>query len=182
MPAGLAFRAAGIADVPAVVALVESAYRGEASKAGWTTEADLLDGRRTDADAVAEILAAPASCVLLAFSGDDGDGCRPVACCQLNRAGERVAYFGMFAVQPARQAAGIGTQLLAAAEQYARAEWAATVMELTVIAQRTELISWYARRGYRPTGETRPFPYGDERFGVPRRPDLCFVVLAKPLR
>src|SRR4051794_13241714 len=42
------FREAGPADLGAIVALVESAYRGESSRAGWTTEADLLDGQRTD--------------------------------------------------------------------------------------------------------------------------------------
>jgi ribosomal protein S18 acetylase RimI-like enzyme len=176
MAVKLAVRNARIADVPAIVALVESAYRGEASKAGWTTEADLLDGRRTDDDAVTAIVAAPQSSVLLGL--DEG---QLVACCQLARTGHQGAYFGMFAVAPVRQGAGIGAQLLAAAERRARRAWAATVLEMTVIGQRTELIAWYARRGYRPTGQTRPFPYGDERFGLPRRPDLHFVVLAKPL-
>jgi ribosomal protein S18 acetylase RimI-like enzyme len=179
MPAGLAFRAAATADVPAVVALVESAYRGEASRVGWTTEADLLDGRRTDADAVATIIESPRARMLLATRDDVGE---VVACCQLEQARAGVAYFGMFAVRPAQQGAGIGNQLLLEAERFVRAEWAAAEMEMSVIEQRTELIAWYARRGYRPTGQTRPFPYGDERFGLPRRPDLRVMVLAKPLR
>ena len=52
---------------------------------------------------------------------------------------------------------------------------------MTVIAQRAELIAWYERRGYARTGEARPFPYGDPRFGEPRRDDLSFLVLEKPL-
>jgi GNAT superfamily N-acetyltransferase len=87
----------------------------------------------------------------------------------------------MFAVVPTRQGAGIGAQLLAEAERKAVAVWQALVMEMTVIAQRSELIEWYERKGYQRTGETRPFPHGDERFGVPRRDDLEFVVLAKSL-
>jgi ribosomal protein S18 acetylase RimI-like enzyme len=87
----------------------------------------------------------------------------------------------MFSVQPVRQGEGVGHQLLAEAERLARDEWAATAMVMTVIAQRAELIAWYERRGYRRTGETEPFPYGNERYGVPRRPDLVFAVLAKPL-
>jgi GNAT superfamily N-acetyltransferase len=92
-----------------------------------------------------------------------------------------VGYFGMFAVRPNLQSAGIGSAVLAEAERYARDVWCADRLEMYVIAQRAELIAWYARRGYRATGATRPFPYGDERFGQPRRPDLAFTVLSKPL-
>ena len=67
------------------------------------------------------------------------------------------------------------------AERLARDEWRATLMRMTVIRQRRDLIAWYERLGYRPTGETEPFPYGDERFGIPTRPDLAFAVLVKPL-
>jgi ribosomal protein S18 acetylase RimI-like enzyme len=170
------FRTAGHADVAAVVRLVESAYRGQESRAGWTTEADLLDGQRTDADAVSEIIAATDREVLLGYI-DDG----LVACCELQGRDGATAYFGMFAVVPAQQGGGIGAQVLAEAERKAAATWGARVMEMTVIGQRTELIEWYERKGYARTGETRPFPHGDERFGVPRRDDLEFVVLAKSL-
>ncbi|MGZ6807861.1 MAG: hypothetical protein ACXVGG_14740, partial [Mycobacteriaceae bacterium] len=71
--------------------------------------------------------------------------------------------------------------LLAEAERMALRELACSTMEMTVITQRVELIAWYERRGYRRTGQTQPFPYGDERFGVPRRPDLAFEVLSKQL-
>jgi ribosomal protein S18 acetylase RimI-like enzyme len=170
----LTFRCADEADVPAIVALVESAYRGEASRAGWTTEADLLDGQRTDAEGVARILRTPGSIVLLA----ETEG-HLLACCQLEQRPAAEAYFGMFSVQPAGQGRGVGRQVLAEAERIARDEWAATTMIMTVLAQRAELIAWYERRGYRRTGEQRPFPYGDERYGIPRRPDLVFDVLAK---
>lgn len=171
----LAFRWARNDDIDPVVALIESAYRGEASRAGWTTEADLLDGRRTDADAVADIVADPRSDLLLAFGGAS-----LLACAQLERRGE-AAYFGMFSVRPALQGGGIGGKVLAEAERVARVEWGCRRMEMKVIEQRVELIAWYERRGYRRTGAFAPFPYGDERFGVPRRPDLRFVVLDKPL-
>ena len=170
------FRRAAEADVRAIVALVESAYRGDASRVGWTTEADLLDGQRTDAEAVTEIVCAPDSAILLA----EADG-ELMACCQLERRPLAVAYFGMFSVQPGGQGQGVGQRVLAEAERIARDEWAATTMIMTVLAQRTELIAWYERRGYRRTGERRPFPYGDERYGIPRRPDLVFEVLAKLL-
>lgn len=163
--------------MPAIVELVESAYRGDASRAGWTTEADLLDGQRTDAPAVAETVTAADSVVLLGI--DEGDSI--VACCQVERRDDRVAYFGMFAVRPGAQGSGVGNALLTEAERFAREECDASQLEMTVIGQRSELIAWYERRGYRRSGETRPFPYGDERFGIPRRDDLHFVVLSKPL-
>ena len=172
----LTFRFATTADVPAIVALVESAYRGDASRAGWTTEADLLDGQRTDADAVAEIVAAADGVLMLAESQGDLAGC-----CQLERRPPADAYFGMFSVRPSAQGQGWGRQILAEAERFAQAGWGAANMIMTVLAQRDDLIAWYERRGYRRTGEQRAFPYGDERYGVPRRPDLHFVVLAKPL-
>lgn len=172
----LEVRVAQLSDVDAVVALVESAYRGDSSRAGWTTEADLLDGQRTDPDAVREIVAGAGSLVLLGTSGG-----RLVACCELRGQPGGTAYFGMFAVVPTLQGAGLGGRLLAEAERLAVQQWSATTMEMTVIRQRAELIAWYERRGYRRTGETRPFPHGDQRYGLPRRRDLEFAVLAKPL-
>ncbi|OCG76522.1 GNAT family N-acetyltransferase [Microbacterium sediminis] len=171
----LSLRIADPSDVPAIVSLVESAYRGEASRAGWTTEADLLDGQRTDADQVSGLLGPGGSVVLLA----ERDGA-PVACCHLEHRGDH-AYFGMFAVDPRAQAGGIGRAVLAEAERFARAEWSVSQLRMTVITAREDLIAWYERRGYRRTGEHSPFPYGDERFGIPRRDDLAFETLVKPL-
>ncbi|WP_320778059.1 GNAT family N-acetyltransferase [Streptomyces sp. CRN 30] len=173
--ADLTFRDAAADDVDTLVALVESAYRGESSRAGWTTEAELLDGQRTDPEGVLEIIETPGSRLLTA----ERDG-RIVACCQLQRR-DGHAYFGMFAVSPAAQGGGLGRTVLAEAERLARAEWDAAEMHMTVITAREDLIAWYERRGYRRTGRTSPFPYGDERFGIPRRPDLAFELLVKKL-
>jgi len=172
----LTFRFAHAGDVAAVVALVESAYRGESSRAGWTTEADLLDGRRTDADAISAVIAGRDSVMLLAEAGG-----QLVGCCQLEQRPGTGVYFGTFAVRPGRQGQGWGGRILAEAERLARNEWGAGTMVMSVLAQRPDLIAWYERRGYRPTGETTPFPYGNERFGVPKRPGLAFAGLAKDL-
>lgn len=169
-------RPATTADVPAVVALVQSAYRGEASRAGWTTEADLLAGQRTDAAAVAAEVADPRLAVLLA---EDDAGL--LACVQVADRGDGLAYVGGFAVRPGAQGGGTGRAVLAAAQAHARDVLGADRAEMTVIAQRAELVAWYERRGWARTGERRPFPYGEERFGVPQRDDLEFVVLTTRL-
>ena len=169
----LRFRFATVDDVAAIVSVVECAYR--ADDAGWTTEAHLIGGRRTGADEV-EQLVGSATGGLLTLS-DQGD---IVATCHLDRRADH-AYFGMFAVDPARQARGFGAALLAEAERVAREEWGSPRMRMTVISARTDLIAWYARRGYRPTGGTSPFPYGDARFGEPRVAGLRFDELEKPL-
>jgi ribosomal protein S18 acetylase RimI-like enzyme len=171
----LEFRDAGAADVDMVVALVESAYRGDASRAGWTTEADILSGQRTDAEAVEAIVDDPESRVLLGIH--DGD---VIACCHIERHDD-YAYFGMFAVAPAGQGRGTGGAVMTEAERIVRQEWGRTEMRMTVISVRDDLIAWYERRGYRRTGKMSPFPYGDERFGIPRRDDLEFELLIKQL-
>lgn len=171
----LHFRAASDADIPAIVALTQSAYRGESSRAGWTTEADLLDGQRIDAQAVRECIERERSRIVIAerqgmliasahVMVDDGAG-----------------YFGMFSVNPDAQGSGIGRQVLAEAERIARDEWQQSAMRMTVIDVRDELIAWYLRRGYQCTGRSKPFPYGDARFGIPKRDDLRFAVLEKSL-
>lgn len=177
----LRFRAATSADVEAIVGLTESAYRGAASRAGWTTEADLLDGQRTDARAVTELVARPGSMILLAEALAGADPAPALlAGCHLERQGDD-AYFGMFSVRPAAQGQRIGRALLAEAERIARDDWHCRAMRMTVIDVRSELIAWYERRGYRRTGEHRPFPYGDPRFGIPKRDDLRFEWLIKAL-
>ncbi len=167
-------------DIPALHALVEAGYRGDSAKQGWTHEADLLGGQRTDAAALAEMIADPDQTILLA-EADDGAllGCVLIAD-EGPRDGRRVAYLGMLTVSPTLQNGGLGRQLIAAAESYART-FGAHVMEMTVIKQRRELIDWYIRRGYADTGREEPFPLDDERFGLPKTRDLVFVVLAKPL-
>ncbi|MGW7457560.1 GNAT family N-acetyltransferase [Streptomyces sp. NPDC054797] len=174
-PAALSFRSAVEADVPELVQLVESAYRGDASRAGWTTEADFLDGQRTDPDGVRAVIESPDAVLLVVERAG-----ALVACCQLEHRGDH-AYFGMFAVRPGLQGAGLGKEILAEAERRARETWGAGEMRMTVVNVREELIAYYVRRGYRRTGELSPFPYGDERFGVPLRDDLAFELLVKPL-
>ncbi|MFF0626378.1 GNAT family N-acetyltransferase [Streptomyces sp. NPDC004296] len=171
----LTFRTATDTDVPGLVALVESAYRGDASRAGWTTEADLLEGRRTDPEGVAAVVRNESGRLLVA----ERDG-ELIACCQLENRGDH-AYFGMFAVRPELQGSGLGKVIIAEAERTALTAWGTPEMRMTVIRQRAELIAWYERRGYRRTGEFTPFPYGDERFGIPQRADLEFELLVKPL-
>ena len=164
-------------DAPAIVALVNSAYRGDSSRAGWTTEADLLGGQRTDEAAIRDFIAgAPQQRMLV---HEDADGALQ-ACVQLQSRGD-YAYLGMLTIRPTLQAAGLGRALLAAAEHDAQTHWGISRMVMTVIEQRDELIAWYERRGSSRTGETAAFPYGDARFGEPKRPDLRFVVLTKEL-
>ncbi|MFJ3235000.1 GNAT family N-acetyltransferase [Streptomyces sp. NPDC086787] len=169
------FRDATETDLDALLALIQSAYRGDASRVGWTTEADILDGARTDAESVLKVIKSPDSRLLTA----ERDG-RIVACCHLQHRGEH-AYFGMFAVSPTLQGAGLGKLVLAEAERHARDGWKVAEMHMTVISAREDLIAWYERRGYRRTGQMRPFPYGEERFGIPLRDDLEFELLVKPL-
>lgn len=168
----MSFRPAAIADVPALHALIERAYRGDTARVGWTHEADLLDGQRTDPAMLAEMLADPAQAIVVTGV--------PIAGCVALRRLEDRAYLGMLTVAPERQALGLGRALVTAAEALAR-DWGAARIEMTVIRQRAELIAWYRRRGYALTGESRPFPAGDPRFGLPRRGDLAFVVLEKRL-
>jgi ribosomal protein S18 acetylase RimI-like enzyme len=171
----LTFRPATPSDTPRVIALVESAYRGDASRAGWTTEADFLDGRRTGPDDIAAILARPQSHLLLAENDGELVACAHVA------VEDGAGYFGMFSVSPGLQGAGVGKQVLAEAERIAHQDWACPTMRMTVIDIRDELIAFYERRGYERTGVKKPFPYGDARFGLPKRDDLRFEVLEKPL-
>ena len=171
----LVLRTAGRDDIPALNALVQSAYRGDDSRAGWTTEADLLGGQRTDPAALAEIIGGDGSLIVVA----EEDGA-VVGCCQLERRSDGTAYLGLLAVSPRLQARGVGHAIVAEGERIART-WGASRVQMTVISRRAELIAWYERLGYARTGKRGPFPYGDERFGLPKVDDLEFVVLAKPL-
>lgn len=174
----LSFRRATSEDVTAVLALVGSAYRGEASREGWTTEADLLEGDRISASGILTKITIPNGAVLVAHDEDS----RLVSCCELLRQGDDRAYFGLFAVDPKRQAGGLGRQVLAQAEAFAKETWGIKVMEMSVIFTREELIAWYVRRGYKVTSRTKPFPYEElENGGGALRDDLYFVVLEKEL-
>jgi len=163
---------AGASDAPAIAALVEAAYRGDESRRGWTTEASLFPDNRTNLQEVAGLLADPDARFVLARDGADLVGCAMIR----NEHGS--GYFGMFAVQPGLQGAGLGKQLLAFAEEQAIALWSCREMAMTVINIREELVAFYLRRGYRQTA-TKPFPF-DKEPGA-RRKDFHFLVLSKPL-
>jgi ribosomal protein S18 acetylase RimI-like enzyme len=181
----LRFRHATEHDIPALVALVTSAYRGDVSRQGWTTEADILDGQRIDADMMRADLAQPQSCVLIAENDASLLACAHVVVDADTRnsadGAGLAAYFGMFSVSPNAQGSGIGKIVLAEAERIARESFDCLRVRMTVIDCRDELIAFYERRGYVRTGVKKPFPYGDPRYGIPKRDDLQFEVLEKPL-
>ncbi len=162
-------------DIPELVILINSAYRGESSKKGWTTEADLLDGQRTDIESLGMLLNKPGSVLLKYVNAEN----KISACVNLQQQ-ERKLYLGMLTVSPTLQGSGIGKKLLAASEQYAR-ENNFEAIRMTVISLRLELIAWYERHGYNRTGETQPFPTGDPKFGIPKQ-FLEFVVLEKNIK
>jgi len=154
--------------------LVNSAYRGESSKQGWTTEADLLDGTRIDAAAIAELIKQPGTTLLKYV--EDG---KILGCVELREEKGKL-YLGMLTVRPYLQGKGIGKQLLKAAEEQAHKSGITSIF-MTVISVRKELIDWYVRHGYVATGEKKPFTFTDPRFGQPKQ-QLEFVVLEKKLK
>lgn len=176
---GLSCRLAESSDVRRLHALVNSAYRGESSKKGWTTEADFLDGQRIDTDRLLEMIANPKFKILVLVDLE-GEVLSTVCLEWENDAKVPSVYLGMLTVNPESQTGGLGKIMMSEAEDKAR-EWGAERMTLGVINLREELMAWYERRGYRKTGETKPFPYGDERFGIPKREDMHFVMFEKPL-
>jgi ribosomal protein S18 acetylase RimI-like enzyme len=166
-------RFAGPADVAAVAALTELAYRGPAAATGWTNETGLLTGPRTSEGQVAELIGDEGSRFVLAHL----DG-RLVGSALIQRAGD-TAHFGMFSVDPAVQGRGVGKSLLAACESTARELWASGAMTLTVISVREDTIAWYERRGYRRTGRHLPFPFHEHSGAV--RTDFDLVELGKDI-
>jgi ribosomal protein S18 acetylase RimI-like enzyme len=164
------------ADLAAIAELVNAAYRGD--DAGWTSEGAYMGGSRTDAGTLRRDLAANPDAQLLTLR--DGPDAPLLGCVWLEPAGGEAWYLGMLTVRTDLQDRRLGRDLLLAAETVIAGRGARRV-RMTVINVRTELIAWYERRGYARTGEILPFPYEDCPFGVPRRPDLSFVVLARTL-
>ncbi len=161
-------------DIPALLQLINSAYRGEPSRKGWTTEADFLAGDiRTDAENLAELMARPGAVFLKVF-----DAAGTIGGCVFLEKHEAQRYLCMLSVGPELQGNGIGKILLKGAEDQAR-KMACKSIYMQVISLRDELIDWYLRHGYQRTGERRPF-ISPEKFGVPTRP-LEFVVLERYL-
>ena len=164
---------AGIHDAVELNELVNSAYRGDSSRKGWTTEADLLDGTRVTTDLMQEILAKPDTTILK--YAEDG---KTLACVELRNHSGRL-YLGMLTVSPTLQGKGIGKIMLQAAENEAKNQKCLAIF-MTVISVRNELIDWYKRHGYSETGERKPFNMPDTRWGIPKKP-LEFIVLQKPI-
>ena len=165
-------------ELVSVAGLVNSAYRGESSRAGWTTEADDIGGQRTDAATLAADIAANPAARLLITRDEPGGAL--LGCVWLEPAEPGVWYLGMLTVRPDLQDRQLGRALLAAAEDFAAGQGAGRI-RMTVVSIRSALIAWYERRGYALTGERRPFPYNQPVFGEPLRPDLEFVVLEKSI-
>ncbi len=168
------FRIAELGDIDALLTLIHSAYRGDSSRQGWTHEADLLDGQRTDVDELRKKITDENA----VFYVIESEG-ELLACTCLEKKSETTGYLGMVTVRPDLQAAGLGRKLLEQAEVYAREHFHLREIEMTVIDSRSELIAWYERRGYKRTGETRPFPMNDPRAGIVLVEHLQFVVLSK---
>jgi len=165
-------------DVPAIVALMNRAYRGAGAMAGWNSEGDILAGdRTTEALLRADLQAKPEAAFLKWIDAPGGEAS---GCVWLEPLGDDVWYLGSLTTEPARQNGGLGRTMLAAAEEWLRGRGGRRI-RMTVINVRETLIAWYLRRGYRLTGETEAFPYDDLRFGAPLRDDLVFIILAKDL-
>lgn len=170
----LSFRNAQLADVPHIVALVNSAYRGESSRAGWTTEAELLDGVRTYDDEIASLINTPHSLILIGLVGEE-----IIASMHLQLVSD-AAFLGMFAVKPMGQAAGVGKAMMAEAEAVVKREWAAKKILMDVISVRAELIAFYERRGYVRTGKLKDFPVSKDLW-KPKAKDLMLARMEKNL-
>jgi ribosomal protein S18 acetylase RimI-like enzyme len=168
------FREAQREDCAAIAQLVNSAYRGDFSRKGWTTEADLLGGQRTDVEKIEEMLQSSEGVFLLAFRK-----ATLLGSVYLEKKDATTAYLGMFAVNPELQNLGIGRAMLQEAEFKVRQWWRSQRMIMTVIPLREELIAWYERRGYKRTNEVQDFPKTNPRFGLPLRADLSLEVLEK---
>ncbi len=164
-------RLAFVGEAKAIAALIERAYRGDEAARTWTTEADILTGPRTTVEEIKALLTDPQSRFVVAAR----DGA--LAACALIRDEGGVGYFGMFAVRPDLQGAGLGRTMLDAAERHARALWSCRAMTMTVISLREDLIAYYERRGYRRTGEQKPFPFEPTMGAV--RTDFHLTVLRK---
>jgi GNAT superfamily N-acetyltransferase len=166
------------ADVPAAVELINRAFRGRGADASWSTEERYIEGTRTNEEMLRDEMAAHANARLLLWREPDNT---LLGCVWMQPEEDNVWYLGSLSVAPQEQKAGLGRRLLAAAEDWARARGAREI-RMTVVHVRAALLDWYARRGYALTGETKPFPYGDARYGKPTRDDLYFVVLSKRLK
>ena len=161
-------------DHPAVVAIVNRAYRGTSDHRGWNSEADLIAGDRVTLAELRQDLADSPDARLLVHRGVNGE---VMACVRVEPEDSGTWYFGMLAIDPATQASGLGRRMLAAIDAHVR-DRGGRRLRITVINVREQLIAWYERRGFVRTGEVEPLPEG---IGKPLRDDMNFVILAKSL-
>lgn len=160
-------------DANELSVLVNAAYRGDSGRQGWTTEADLIDGTRTDAELLKAVIEKPGSMILKYVDNDS-----IIGCVELRKEGDKL-YLGMLTVNPTVQGKGIGKALLNASEQEA-SRLRCKAIFMNVLTVRKELIDWYIRHGYHDTGKRKPFAFTDPRFGFPKQP-LEFMILEKDL-
>ena len=165
---------ATVADITAIKDLLNNAYRGEASKQGWTTEADLITGDTRTNEAMLKQIMEQSGSVFLIYKDAQQE---IIGCVNLQQHEDKI-YLGMFSVSPQLQGGGIGKKILHAAEEYAL-HLQKKAIYMSVISLRTELINWYRRHGYTDTGERKPF-VEDGITGKHLRP-LEFMMLEKPL-
>lgn len=166
------------ADYGEIIDLVNLAFRGTGQSASWNIEAGIIAGQRLTESLLREDLAKNPKAQLL-IHRDEEEGSL-LGTVWLTPEHEGTWYLGLLTIRPALQNQQMGRTLLAASEQFAK-ERGARCIRMTVVNLRAALIEWYLRRGYTLTGETKPYPYGDDRFGRPLRDDLHFVILQKDL-
>lgn len=171
------FQTAAQNDLNNLAQLVNSAYRGDYSRQGWTTEADLLDGQRTDPESLKEIIETPLNQIEIAF---EGKSLKMLGCVHLKQELPDTLYFGMLTIEPTLQGQGLGKVLLEHVEQLARAMNLKKI-RITVIPSRHELIAFYERRGFKSTGQVESFPQGDPRYGIPKVAGLTLNEYIKEL-
>ena len=167
---------ADLIDAEAIVQLINSAYRGEASRKGWTTEADILDGLRTTTQEISQLIKRNDAFILTGVMKDQIVA--TITCEWQALSGNNSAYLGMIAVKPTLQNKGYGKQMIRAAETMTKREWRVVGYYMSVISLRHELIAFYERLGYERTGEFEDFPK-DSRLWKPKVDDLNFEYLAK---
>jgi GNAT superfamily N-acetyltransferase len=172
----LNFYKAELVDAEAVAKLVNAAYRGETSRKGWTTEADILEGLRTTTVEIANIIKRDNAFVLIGVLKDE---IVATICCEWQElAFKDTVHFGMIAVKPSLQNKGYGKKMIQAAEAMTRREWRVVGFHMAVISIRHELIAFYERLGYKLTGEFAVFPVKSDLW-QPKVEGLNLQYLAK---
>lgn len=168
----LHFHKAELKDSASIASLINSAYRGESSRAGWTTEADLIDGLRTTTQEIAAIIQAEHTFILLGVLHDE---IIATTCCHYH---EGAAHLGMIAVKPKLQNKGYGKEMITAAEAMTKREWGVKNFQMNVITVRESLIAFYERQGYQRTGLIKDFPAESDLWQV-KVSGLQFTLLEK---